>query len=211
MKKLLCILSALLLLCSPLAAAETYSDEMGYQIDFPDDNWLVLPEEALALFFDGQTTFEEEIDGVKISVTLELLAMSMEGETGIFVLGMASGGIDLSSVIDSLIEEMDMPELFLSEDGVQIEELQKEEIDFLGEKVTCVHLVARVEGVEGFVYYDYVPYIKGEKLDMIMLFSTDKGELAALYGLFSSMEKGPERSRPAETPAPTAKPSGNAA
>ena len=71
MKKLLCILSALLLLCSPLAAAETYSDEMGYQIDFPDDNWLVLPEQALALFFDGQTTFEEEIDGVKISVTLD--------------------------------------------------------------------------------------------------------------------------------------------
>ena len=202
MKKLISLTLALILACSVGALAETFAfDEAGFQIQVPDENWISFTGELFSLFSGMELPFEEEIDGVTLSIDVRLMTMNMlDGSILIDMVESVPDEAYLAGVFDELrnrLLEGAMDEIIgFSNEEMELTDAQWEETAFLNDPAVLIRLEAKHQ-TEGTYYMNALLVKSISSIEVIFMVSPDPEAPAQMLNWFAPIDG----TKPAATPA----------
>ncbi len=201
MKKLISLTLALILVCSVGALAETFAfDEAGFQIQVPDENWISFTGELFSLFSGMELPYEEEIDGVTVSIDVRLMTMNMLDGSILIDMVSVPDEAYLAGVFDELrnrLLEGAMDEIIgFSNEEMELTDAQWEETAFLNDPAVLIRLEAKHQ-TEG-TYCMNVLLVKSiSSIEVIFMVSPDPEMPAQMLSWFAPIDG----TKPAATPA----------
>ena len=201
MKKLISLTLALILACSVGALAETFAfDEAGFQIQVPDENWISFTGELFSLFSGMELPYEEEIDGVTVSIDVRLMTMNMLDGSILIDMVSVPDEAYLAGVFDELrnrLLEGAMDEIIgFSNEEMELTDAQWEETAFLNDPAVLIRLEAKHQ-TEG-TYCMNVLLVKSiSSIEVIFMVSPDPEMPAQMLSWFAPIDD----AKPAATPA----------